>query len=133
MLSAALVLTGFLSSQSPHPATPASAAAVSLSQAQVVGDFRVVATMLSSQVGANTLEIETQTLAGEPSPTPAPPALSITSGTVDLGTVDLTPTGPGTYQAPVVLPESGVWDVQVSLRLSRFESPVVSLPFEVAE
>lgn len=133
MLTAALVLTGFLSSQSPHPATPASAASVSLSQAQVVGDFRVVATMLSSQVGANTLEIETQTLAGEPSPTPAPPALSITSGTVDLGTVDLTRTGPGTYQAPVVLPESGVWDVQVSLRLSRFESPVVSLPFEVAE
>ena len=45
------------------------------------------------------------------------------------------PTSPslpiGTYRAEVVLPPSGTWRVQVSLRVGEFENPVASLVFRV--
>jgi copper transport protein len=53
------------------------------------------------------------------------------SGDVDLGEVELTNTDAGTYAAEVVLPRPGQWEVQVAVRLGRFESPVTTLRFDV--
>jgi copper transport protein len=41
--------------------------------------------------------------------------------------------GAGTYAAEAVIPSPGEWRVQVSLRASEFENPVVTLAFEVHE
>jgi copper transport protein len=59
--------------------------------------------------------------------------VQLRSGGLDLGSVPLVETDAGTYRAEVLLPRPGVWEVQVSLRLSRFESPVTTIRFTVPE
>ena len=39
----------------------------------------------------------------------------------------MTPIGAGTYRGEVVVPRPGEWEVQVSIRLSRFENPVTTV------
>ena len=51
--------------------------------------------------------------------------------TVDLGIVPAVPVGAGTYSAEVTVPAPGTWRVQVSLRATEFDNPVVTLSFEV--
>ena len=42
------------------------------------------------------------------------------------------PSDAGTWSADVLLPQPGTWEVQVGLRLSKFENPVTTVRFEVA-
>ena len=37
------------------------------------------------------------------------------------------PVASGTYRGEVVVPRAGEWEVQVSIRLSRFENPVTTV------
>ena len=60
-----------------------------------------------------------------------PPTVRVRSSTVDLGNLVVTSSDAGTYRAEVVLPTSGTWRVQVSLRIDEFENPVASLSFRV--
>jgi copper transport protein len=41
------------------------------------------------------------------------------------------PVGAGTYRGEVVVPRPGEWEVQVSIRLSRFENPVTTVTLTV--
>ena len=75
--------------------------------------------------------VQVQDESGEPVTPPRPPVVEVRSGDLDLGEVALTETGVGTYRAEVVLPRPGRWEVQVALRLSRFESPVSTVGFQV--
>lgn len=45
----------------------------------------------------------------------------------------VTSTDAGTWTADVLLPRAGTWEVAVGLRVSRFENPVTTVRFEVAE
>jgi copper transport protein len=58
--------------------------------------------------------------------------VSISSDSVDLGSSPVRNIDSGTYEARVVLPEPGSWTVQVSVRTSEFENPVLTLETEVA-
>ena len=82
-------------------------------------------------VGANTVTVQIQDQAGDPVDTFAAPEVSLASDEVDLGVVPVTPVGAGTYAAEAVIPSAGTWRVQVSLKASEFDNPVVTLTFEV--
>lgn len=133
LLVVLLGLTGFLVNQSPRPApveVPPNRTGV------VTGDLAgtsVLATMSPRRTGANTLLVQLQDETGEPVVPPEPPGVQLRSGGLDLGSVPLVETDAGTYRAEVLLPRAGVWEVQVALRVDRFESPVTTIRFTVPE
>ena len=61
----------------------------------------------------------------------ANPTVSVSSGSVDLGSRPARNVDSGTYQARVVLPTSGRWEIQVSVRTDEFTNPVLTLETDV--
>lgn len=82
-------------------------------------------------MGPATVTIEMTDDQGDPVEGFEAPRLSLSTEEVDLGGVALTSTGPGTYAGDVVLPTTGTWEVQVSLRTTEFDNPVKSVEFTV--
>lgn len=128
-----LLVTGFLVNQSPRPAPVEVPEGRTGIEEGSVGDLEVFAALSPRRPGTNTLLVQIQDESGEPVNPPRPPEVSVRSGEVDLGEVTLVNTDSGTWRAKVVLPQPGTWDVQVALRLNRFESPVSTISFEVTE
>ncbi len=129
-----LGVTGVLVNQPPRPAPAEVAPAQSGVESQtVVGDLEVHAGLTPRRQGQNTLVLQVLDSAGEPVALERPPVVEVRSADVDLGEVALEGTDAGTWSGEVVLPRPGRWEVQVALRLSRFESPVTTLRFDVPE
>jgi copper transport protein len=129
-----LGVTGFLVNQPPRPApadVPPGEAGVE--SRTVVGDLEVSAGLTPRRQGENTLVVQVQDSAGDPVALRHEPVVEVRSADLDLGEVALAGTRTGTWSGEVVLPRPGRWEVQVALRLSRFESPVTTLPFDVPE
>jgi copper transport protein len=61
----------------------------------------------------------------------AEPTMSVSSDDVDLGVVELRRTGPGAYDADVVVPRDGEWSAEVSVRTSEFDNPVAVVPVSI--
>ena len=131
LLLAVLGVTGFLVNQPPREQPEAAAPAPGRVESAVVGDLRVLATLTPGERGANTVTVQIQDQAGDPVDAYAAPEVSLASDEVDLGVVPVTPVGAGTYGAEAVIPSAGTWRVQVSLKASEFDNPVVTLSFEV--
>jgi len=131
LLVGVLLSTGFLVNQSPREAAGAVPAGQTGAQAAQLGDLKVVATMTPRVQGQNTLLVQIQDTAGEPAESTRLPVISVRSAGVDLGAVPVTSSGVGAYRVEVVIPTSGRWEIQISLRLSKFENPVATLAFEV--
>ena len=129
-LVVALLATGFLVNQVPReqPSTDRESSTVTA----VADDVRVVAHLEPGRVGTNTLTVQVQSLSGEPVEPFATPRVSVSSASVDLGNSPVRNIDSGTYAARVVLPEPGAWTVQVSVRTSEFDNPVLTLETEVA-
>jgi copper transport protein len=128
-----LGVTGFLVSRSPRPApvdVPPGETGVQQGRA---GELQVLAVMTPREHGPNTLLVQIQDADGEPVTPAGTPEVSLRSGDMDLGTVPLVNADVGTYHADLLLPRAGTWEVQVSLPLSRFENPVTTVRFDVAE
>ncbi|KAA1428671.1 copper resistance CopC/CopD family protein [Nocardioides antri] len=132
LLVGALLVTGFLTNQAPHPSPDLVSAPAASSHAQSIGDLRIVTTLDSGTVGPNTVRIETEDTSGAPRTLPHRPVVSLSSDSHDLGSLPITRTGPATYEASAILPSTGTWEIQVSLRLSRFENPVFTVPVTVS-
>ncbi len=131
LLLAVLGVTGFLVNQPPREQPEAAAPGPGRVESVVVGDLRVLATLTPAERGPNTLTVQIQDQAGDPVDAYAAPEVSLASDEVDLGVVPLTPVGAGTYAAEAVIPSAGVWRVQVSVKATEFDNPVVTLSFEV--
>lgn len=131
LLLAVVAVTGFLVNQPPReqPSTPAPAPG--RVESALVGDYRVLATLTPGTRGRNTVTVQIQDQASEPVDVFAAPTVSLASDDVDLGEVAVTPVGAGTYAARVVIPAAGEWRVQVSLKATKFDNPVVTLRFDV--
>jgi copper transport protein len=125
-----LLATGFLVSQVPREQPDADRQSETVTA--VSDDVRVVAHLEPGRVGSNTLTVQVQSLAGEPVEPFATPRVSVSSDSVDLGSSPVRNVDSGTYEARVVLPEPGSWTVQVSVRTSEFDNPVLTLETEVA-
>ena len=131
LLLAVLGVTGFLVNQSPREQQESAAPGPGSVESAVVGDLRVLATLSPAERGPNTLTVQIQDQAGDPVDAYAAPEVSLASDQVDLGVVPVTPVGAGTYAAEAVIPSPGVWRVQVSVKATEFDNPVVTLSFEV--
>ena len=131
LLVALLGVTGFLVNQSPRPAPVTPASGTTGVGAAVAGELRVLAAMDPRRTGSNTLLVQVQDAAGEPYDPPANPVVSLRTEGLDIGDVTMRPVGAGTYRGEVVVPRPGAWEVQVSIRLSRFENPVTTVTLTV--
>jgi copper transport protein len=124
-----LLATGFLVQKNPPSedlAVPTVAAPTARAE---LGDLDAFVTVSPATVGLNTVTLRLRD-ADEPAEGREPPRLRISSGNLG-GDVPLARTGPGTFEGRVLIPRDGVWQVQVSLRLTEFESPVASLDVRV--
>lgn len=131
LLVALLGVTGFLVSRSPRPAPVTVASGSTGVGAATAGDLRVLAVMDPQRTGSNTLLVQVQDDAGEPYDPPARPVVSVRRDGLDLGEVSVRPVGAGTFRGEVVVPRAGEWEVQVSIRLSRFDNPVTTVRLTV--
>ena len=126
LLVALLGVTGFLVNQSPRPAPVTVAVGSTGVGTATAGDLRVLAALDPRRTGSNALLVQVQDTAGEPYDPPAHPVVSMSTQGLDIGEVTMRPVGAGTYRGEVVVPRAGEWEVQVSIRLSRFENPVTT-------
>lgn len=131
LLVVLLGVTGVLVDTSPRPAPVTAATGTTGTGVATAGDLRVLAVMDPQRVGSNTLLVQAQDAAGEPVDPPANPVVSLRTEGLDVGEVTVRPVAAGTYQGEVVVPRAGEWEVQVSLVLSRFESPVTTVRLRV--
>jgi copper transport protein len=133
VLVAVLLVTGFLVYKTPPRETAASPAAPAGTAETVrtgLGDLEAFITISPATTGLNTVTLRLRDAAGEPAEGTELPRVRLTSGEL-AGDVPLERTDPGTYRGRVVIPRDGIWQVQVSVRLSRFDNPVAKVDFEV--
>lgn len=131
VLVALLGVTGFLVNQSPRPAPVEVPAGRTGVEDGTLGELTVLAVMSPRERGPNSVLIQLQDQAGEPVEVKVPPVVELRSGDLDLGSVPVTSADAGTWRAHVLLPRPGVWELQVSVRESRFENPVTTVRFDV--
>jgi copper transport protein len=131
LLVALLGVTGFLVNQSPRPVPVTAASGTTGTGSAVAGDLKVLAVMDPRRRGSNTLLVQVQDAAGEPFDAPENPVAELRTDDLDIGAVVLTPIAAGTYRGTVVVPRPGEWEVQVSIRLSRFDNPVTTVRLTV--
>ncbi len=132
LLLSLLGVTGFLVNTSPHPEPVDAPTGQTGVQDGSLGELSVLAVMTPRQQGPNTVLVQLQDEQGEPVELQRDPVVELRSGDLDLGQVPVTHTDAGTYRAFVLLPRAGRWELQVSVRQSRFENPVTTLTFDVA-
>ncbi|MGI5186937.1 copper resistance protein CopC [Promicromonospora sp. CA-289599] len=134
VLVVVLLVTGFLVDRSPESATAVTSAeesAASAGEPVVLGQISARIALDPPAVGPATLTITMTDALGEPAEGYEAPRLSLKSGEVDLGEVQVASLGPGVYAGEVVLPTGGEWEVQVSLRTTEFDNPVRTVTFNV--
>jgi copper transport protein len=127
-----LAVTGFLVNQSPRPAPVTVPEGRTGVQDGSISDLEVYVLLSPRREGRTTLLVQLQDETGEPVVTDRAPDVQLRTSGLDLGSVPVQPTDAGTWSAEVLLPQPGTWEVQVGLRLSRFENPVTTVRFEVA-
>jgi copper transport protein len=133
LLVVLLGVTGVLVNKSPRPAPVTAASGTTGTGVATAGELKVLAVMDPQRVGSNTLLVQVQDAAGDPYDPPTNPVVSLRTDGLDIGEVTVRPIAAGTYQGEVVVPRAGEWEVQVSLRLSRFESPVTTVRLSVSD
>lgn len=138
LLVVVVAVTGFLVGASPRVTVDEPDGSTG-AQSAVAGDLKVLGVMAPREAGReNRVRIQVQDASGEPVDPPRPPVVNVRSGDaggegVDLGVVPVENVDAGTYQADVLVPRPGTWEVQVSIAMGEFENPVVTLSFEVGD
>ena len=133
VLVAVLGVTGFLTQKPPggEAPTPPATAGTGVVTGTAADDLKVLA-VLDAGVGLQRrLIVQVQDLAGEPLDLYDAPAVTLSTDSVDLGEVTVAPSGVGTYVADVVFPTAGTWQLQVSVRVDEFTSPVTVIDLPV--
>jgi len=134
VLVVVLLVTGFLVDRSPEPdaaVTSPGATRETARQSVQLDDISAEVALDPLAVGPATVTLTMTDDAGEPAEGYEAPRLRLSTTDVDLGEVAMRNLGPGTYAGEVVLPTTGEWTVQVSLRTSEFDNPVRSVEFVV--
>ncbi|WP_152187954.1 copper resistance CopC/CopD family protein [Georgenia satyanarayanai] len=129
----AVALTGVLVSQSPTAGHTPPAAAQPVSEHVALGDGMADVRVTPARVGANTVDLALHDADGEPLEPQADPQVRLSLPDRDLGplTPAVTATGTGRYEVAVDLPLPGTWELELGVRTSTFDNPVVVVPVEV--
>ncbi|TWH03974.1 copper transport protein [Nocardioides sp. J9] len=135
VLVAVLGVTGFLTQKPPGGPAPAQPATAGTGAVTGVAsdDLKVVAVVQPGPGLQRRLIVQVQDLAGEPLDLYDAPAVALRTEGVDLGEVPVEPVGAGTYEADVVFPRTGTWQLQVSIRADEFTSPVTTVELPVTD
>lgn len=135
LLLAVLVGVTSLLVAEPPVATPAGATAPEpVVRTVELGELDVTVRLAPGVQGGNTLEVAVTDADGRPVAPPERPRVELRTEEFDLGAVPLRESAsgaPGRYDAQVLLPRPGEWELQVALRLGRFEASVATVAFEV--
>ncbi|GEM00335.1 copper resistance CopC/CopD family protein [Cellulomonas terrae] len=131
VLVVVLAVTGFLVDRSPQAEVSAVSRERNSVQTATLGDVAVLARLAPLTPGPNAVTLELTDSSGAPFEGYEAPRARLASDDVDLGPVELTNVGPGSYAADVVVPSPGTWRLQVSLRTSEFDNPVTTVEFQV--
>lgn len=133
-LVAVLAVTGFLTQKPPGgepPAMPTTADTGVVTG--LANDELTVLAVLDAGPGLQRrLLVQVQDAAGEPLDLYDAPAVALRSDTVDLGEIPVVPSATGTYVADVVFPTAGTWQLQVSVKVDEFSSPVTTVELQVS-
>lgn len=130
LLVGVLALTGFLVDRTPVEDSGAIALPGGLDPTTFTGQngaVRVVVDLEPLGVGANEVLFQVQDGEGNPLEPAANPVLTLSQAGLALGEQVAENVDSGTYAATVVLPRPGEWTLSVSVRLSEFDNPVVSI------
>ncbi|GAA1017378.1 hypothetical protein Aple_033060 [Acrocarpospora pleiomorpha] len=133
-LAVVVAVTGVLVSQTPREELTAAPAAAAPSPAgpktliAAIGDGKATMVISPGKRGVNALQLSLVDGQGVPLVPHETPELSVRLPAYELGPFKkpLSTTGKGTYEATVDFPLDGTWTVTLVVRLSEFESPVVS-------
>lgn len=133
VLVAVLGVTGFLTQKPPGGAPPGApeTAGTGAVTGVAADDLKVVAALDAGPGLQRRLIVQVQDLAGDPLDLYDAPAVALRTDDVDLGEVSVVPVGAGTYEADVVFPVAGTWELQVSIRVDEFTSPVTTVDLPV--
>ena len=131
VLVVVLAITGFLVDRSPQAEVSAVSRERNSVQTATLGDVALQARLTPLTPGPNTLTLELSDSSGAPFEGFDAPRARLASTDVDLGPVELTNVGPGTYTGDVVVPSPGTWRLQVSLRTTEFDNPVTTVELQV--
>ncbi|MFL6060242.1 MAG: copper resistance protein CopC [Marmoricola sp.] len=130
LLVVVLGLTGFLVDRSPVQSAGAVAVPGALDSSTYVGaspHVKVVAHVDPATVGRSTIVLQLQDTAGDPIEPAALPTVSASLGDIALGDQAVSDVDSGTYQVSTLFPAPGTWTLQVSVVLSEFDNPVVTI------
>ncbi|HEX4191295.1 MAG TPA: copper resistance protein CopC [Marmoricola sp.] len=134
LLVCVLGLTGFLVDRSPVQATGQTALPGGFDSSTFsgqTGGVRVVASIKPAETGENSVTIQVQDSAGDPIEPAQAPIISFSLGTLGLGDQAVTDVDSGTYTADVLIPKAGTWTLSVSVKVTQFDNPVVSIKVPV--
>ncbi|WP_380165015.1 copper resistance protein CopC [Jannaschia sp. R86511] len=133
----AVAVTGLLVISSPAgaetaPAPPGPTEAVVLTEP--LPDGLLTITLTPGSVGVNALELELTDDEGRPFEPVDAPTVSLTLPEVGVGPLErpVSRTGSGAYLATVDAPLPGTWQIEVSVRTSTFDNPVLIVPVEIS-
>jgi len=132
-----LALTGWLGNQDPRDTSDAEpgerATPTSVTFEEDVGDGALQLRVEPGTVGLNSIELTLTDASGAPVEPLESPRIQVSLPEVGLGPIaqGVIETGPGAYDATSDFPLEGEWIVEVSVRLSQFEEPVIEIPLEL--
>ncbi|MCO5219981.1 MAG: copper resistance protein CopC [Thermomicrobiales bacterium] len=136
LLCVVALVTGFLVNQNPlessaaGPGGPPPIAKIEVA----VGDNQLTGTIDPALVGQSELTITLTDAHGEPFEAAAPPVVKMRLRATDIGPFEFETTegeSPGTYTATVQFPSTGLWDVEIPIRISRFEETTARVTVEI--
>lgn len=138
VLVAVLALTGFLVDNNPRdgvPVAPEDGGATVEAQT-VEREFsggRLSLRVTPGTLGTNAVEFDLAGPDGAPLEPLAEPRVRLSLPAAGLGPFDrpVTPTAPGAYQVTADFPLEGEWTIEISVRISEFDEPVVRIPLGV--
>ncbi|WP_104107933.1 copper resistance protein CopC [Nocardioides sp. 616] len=133
LLVVLLVVTGFLVGRAPSEPPGAPAAPVPISRTLQLGGVEVEVLLTPGTSGGNTLVVSTVHTEGRSADQVGRPDVELRSSEFDLGAVPLRSDRPGKWEALVLLPRGGDWELQLGLRVGQFENPVTTLELDVPD
>jgi len=136
VVAAAVVVTGSLVNLAPRSSEPVAPVAAAVSGAQAhgqLGSQHVTAVLEPGQVGRNELTLEIADGSGATAATAELPDVTVRSGDLDLGDVEVTQVADGRFSGRVTIPRAGAWTLQVGLRVSTYATPVALLGVDVPD
>ncbi|MGJ7441759.1 copper resistance CopC/CopD family protein [Aquipuribacter sp. MA13-6] len=136
-VAVAVAVTGLLVISSPAgagPGAPPPGPTEALVVVEPLPDGELTLTLTPGAVGVNALELELTDGEGNPFEPVDVPTVSLTLPEVGVGPLQrpVSRTGSGAYLATVDAPLPGTWQVEVSVRTSTFDNPVLVVPVEIS-